>query len=629
MRTRSTRAAQRLASPTLKQTDSISSSQKTVVLSPTLRQTDSITSSQTTVAVSPIARLEDVMSSSQSTVVLSQSPAPEIIHIADDSDDSLANLNFEPVVDPRCHYTEAQEPATDPVHVDEFLDFEQLIKYENLTVKQRAGHKRVVVTSTIPEPPSHQNELLKFLQNKTTPESSLKRPASEGPANGALTNGESHESRSLRSFRSDQKRGKPDSSQSPELPSHFVQTVNFSLTYAGGSDCHTASSSPFAYESDWNYWSTYSDNTTESSEKFHKLKNILKKDDDMSKDSHEFSKYIYGVHPSTNYRLPSMLQIRRNYVKELTSVDNKLTPKSTILSRRTYDKPISRDTKLLDQFVKPTSSFVDQVYQRNNCKNYKNSNCKLNKCHKSKTLDNADEEKFHTVDDKLKSASIDVTKYLSLTVPGMNNFEFFEVLPRNQQTSVVEIVHHISNNSNKGSSTTASGGDSSESSSSNSIESTTAQTRLETSGRAPPPTTPSPSTSSAVVKLDTNESSAPPRNVKLKNALIKSSPTVKLAAPVLTKTPNMKAITIANGSSSTVAPTTSTTTTITAGQNIILNNFKLCPPLKNLKTVPSGVIVSSPNPVGSTNNSVTISSASGSQQLLQILSTPPGKSFYI
>lgn len=558
------------------------------------------------------------------TPSLSSKPPSPPIQIVDDSNDSLADFNSEPIF--------IDDSAKDETTFsdNDIVDFEQLIKYENLTVKQRAGHKRVVVTSTIPKPPSHQTELLKFIMNNSQPSTSSKSPDSSEPlSNGAIPNGDSHELRSALNFRSDSKRNKTNPSPS-DLPPHCIQTVNYSMMYSSlrnRCDSRTTNNNSFIYDSDLDYKLQFSSNSSIVSEK-DALNSRLEKICNLSKDSHQYSRQLYGVQPSTNYRIPSMIQTRRNYFKDVTG-ESKLTPKKTLLSRQNHDKqnqhyrhdlindlPVNN---FLVSLSKPISIFGKKVYQRNNCKNYKNLNFKLNKCLASRSPDNSFEENKHFSDEKLNSSSIDVVKYLSLTVPGMNSFEFFEVLPRNQQTSVVEIVHHISNSSNKTSSSSGSSGDSSESLS-NSVDSGSTPIRNETIKTSS--TTPSPSTSlnlhTTMVRMDVSENSTTQRNVKLKNALIKT--------PVITKAPNMKAVTITNGSSATM--TTTSSTSITAGQNIILNNFKIYPPLKNLKAISSGVIVSSPNSVASssiTNPTVSISGAGGSQQLLQILSTPPGR----
>lgn len=547
----------------------------------------------------------------------------------------------------------------------------------------------------IPTPPGAENNidfeaLIKCESMPRPSQKSVNGRAPLGTPPIGLSNGLSK--RITRSNTVDSRSNSPKPSKN-NLPSHLIQTVNYSFTshrYNNTSNGHKRRFANFV-----NYSAGNLSSKTEklSFNELRSIKDALNEtwtDEERVELEQMMSRYLYDIHPVWKMKKESQIIERRDYltnVNDSKSETHKTKDLTKILIRRDYlpknntgvtetgntEEQFFRDERLvksarsgeteffLNDLMKGPSQDEVTTINKNDKKNYKNRFCKIVKYRKESNRASSS-ELGKEEDTKLKGIEMksdeDVKNYLIATVPGMTNFEFFE-MPDVERCSVVEIVHvksadasqdskNTSDDSNPSSSNASSGSGSVTTVVSNQgqekkSETTTKKTPTQVTAHIQRIGHPIQISSGGVIKASTSSSdpnnrpkyllqrtvsspvssSSSSTSTQLKNQTLINVLSHQVLGPGTKTTANANKITVTNGTG--VAGTSSG-----SGTNVILNNFKAGSqtPTKIFKSFPQNWTLSPSITTNAGSSPVTVSTVSSnsqanSQHLLQILNSPP------
>lgn len=529
-------------------------------------------------------------------------------------------------------------PTPPILSAENSIDFETLIKCDNLPI-MRPVQKPVNV-----------------------------RPSLGNPV--VLANG--HSRRVTRSNTVDSRSNSPKPNKN-NLPSHLIQTVNYSFTSHRYSDSDGFKK---RFANFVNYSAGCLPSKTEklSFNELRSVKEALNEtwtDEERVELEQMMSRYWYDIHPCWKIKKESQIIERRDYacsVNDSKNESHKTKDLTKILIRKDYlpqnnnametggtEEHFFRNERLVNSAKSGETEFFindlvkqpskDETINRNDKKNYKNRFCKLLKVRaepNNVSSESGKEQKFKEIDMK---SDEDVKNYLIATVPGMTDFEFFE-MPEAERSSVVEIVHIKSAETSQDPKNSS---DDSNPSSSASGSVTTvvsnqsaSQDKKNETKKAPTQVTahiqrighPLQISSGGVIKASTSSepnnrpkyllqrtvaSPVSSASTQLKNQTLINVLSHQVLVPGNKPNSNPNKITVTNGSGSSTQP---------SGTNVILNNFKSGQtPTKIVKTIPQNWTLSPSITTNAGSSPVTLSTVSSSQansqHLLQILNSPP------
>uniref|UniRef100_A0A336M5S8 CSON011249 protein n=1 Tax=Culicoides sonorensis TaxID=179676 RepID=A0A336M5S8_CULSO len=542
---------------------------------------------------------------------------------------------------------------TPSITAENSIDFETLIKCDNLLINRN---------------------LIKVQQN------GRRSSAAPGSSNRKISNG--IPKRITRSKTIDSRSNSPlpntsnnNNTKNNNLPSHLIQTVNYSFTSHRYNDSGgNGGGLKRKFGNFINYtagcWPSKTDKLS-----FNELRSIKDALNESWTDAERveleqmMSRYFYDVHPISKVKKESQIFEKRNYLKDSGLSDTKNeshTEKnlSKILIRQDYlnknnaaaepeikqEDEFFRDERLvkgaesgriefyLNDFLK--NGQINENSNKNDKKNYKNRFCKLFKGFERPKIDDS-KDKCKEFDEK---SDDDVKNYLIATVPGMTDFEFFE-MPEQERFSIVEIVHTKSQDSKKetkndeSNTSNASAGSSTvvvtSQSSSNDIKKAPTQVTAHiqrighpiqiSSGSAIKATTSSEPNNRPKYLLQRTISSQPSVSTsnQVKNQTLINVLSHQVLVPGKNNNSNNTKITVTNGTGVTLTSSGSS-----MPSNVILNNFKSTPqtPTKIVKSFSQNWTLSPSitTNAGSGPGTLTVSSSqANSQHLLQILNSPP------
>ncbi|XP_063704793.1 uncharacterized protein LOC134834156 [Culicoides brevitarsis] len=442
------------------------------------------------------------------------------------------------------------------------------------------------------------------------------------------------------------------------LPSHLIQTVNYSFTAHRYTD---TSGYKKRYAKFVNYAKSCVSPSKTDKLSFNELRSIKDAlneewtDEDRVELEQMMSRYWYDIHPCLKIKNESQILERRDYdssvnnsksdshksknvVKAMIRRDY-LPKKNNSMTRGNDENEFFRNERLMKSAESgETEFFLNNLMEQmpksdvNDKKNHKNRFCKVLKYEVDtrNVPQNEDPKKNVTKSDE------EVKNYLIATVPGMVDFEFFE-MPEQERNTIVEIVHVKSDMSAKSSSDDSSS--SSAPATSGSSNQNSSQQEKKDVKKAPTQVTAHIQRVGHPIQISKASTSTSVNEANRPKYLLQRTVTTATPSSSAASTSGVKNQTLINVLSHQVlVPGTKTGNKITvtngaggsAGAPVILNNFKQAgaqTPTKIVKSFPQNWTLSPSITTNAGSSPVTVStvnsSQANSQHLLQILNSPP------